>query len=274
MNAYVSLVSTDDYVDGLLCMAMSLLDTQPRYPLVVMTSPRLSPEAVGRIEGFGLATLPLTDRYRLPDHVREKNEVPRWLGTFAKLEMFELTQYAKIVFLDADMLVTRNLDHLFDCPHPSAAVYQARVPPFEHWNFPNTGLLVISPRRGLGQEIFATWPTVHQQFETFSEQNLIHEYFRGIFRERRGPWEISVMYNACAFILDKIIRQENLNLNLRQPDDRTVAVVHFTSPNKPWAMSLSFLAYFILRKTAGGRWNELRAYRRYHYYLRRVRRKT
>jgi alpha-N-acetylglucosamine transferase len=39
---------------------------------------------------------------------------PRWIMQFTKLWLFGLTQYDKIVYLDADILIVDNLEPLFD----------------------------------------------------------------------------------------------------------------------------------------------------------------
>lgn len=41
---------------------------------------------------------------------------PRFRECFTKLAVFSLTGYSRIVLLDADMLVRRNMDELFDLP--------------------------------------------------------------------------------------------------------------------------------------------------------------
>ena len=46
-----------------------------------------------------------------------------------KLHVFRLTQYSKIIFLDADVLPVRPLSHLFTLPYefPSAGDYRVYV---------------------------------------------------------------------------------------------------------------------------------------------------
>ncbi|KAJ4302378.1 hypothetical protein N0V88_002522 [Collariella sp. IMI 366227] len=41
---------------------------------------------------------------------------PRFRDCFTKLAAFSLTGYSRIVLLDADMLVLRNMDELMDVP--------------------------------------------------------------------------------------------------------------------------------------------------------------
>ena len=46
---------------------------------------------------------------------------PDLLHTFTKIALWRQTQYSKIVYLDADMVVLQNLDHLFQLDVPFAA---------------------------------------------------------------------------------------------------------------------------------------------------------
>ena len=268
----MTLLSSDSYLEGVLCLAQSLRDTDPRYPLLVMITDELSQRTLRTLRLFGLDTRSIQQDYTLPPEVLRKNSLTRWVNCINKLEVFALTDYDKVVYLDADMMVVKNIDSLFDYPHPSAVVYYGRVRGYEHWNFPNAGLLVIEPAPGLSKRIFATWPGVVAAYPTFSDQDLIHAYYRSVWEQTYGPWEIPVKYNACVFLLDRIAARYAYNLQFALPDESTVAVLHFSSPNKPWATSWWFRVYFFSRKVLGRKWLELRAYRRYHYYLTQVRR--
>ena len=65
------------------------------------------------------------------------------LDNFAKLRLWQLTEYDKIVFLDADTLVLRSIDRLFDYPEFSAApnVYEG----LEDFHRLNSGVFVAKP---------------------------------------------------------------------------------------------------------------------------------
>lgn len=63
----------------------------------------------------------------------------------SKFKMFSLTNYDKLVYLDADILILKNLDHLFECPHLTSALdgeYYNLWPNDPHFN---AGILVIEP---------------------------------------------------------------------------------------------------------------------------------
>jgi len=56
-----------------------------------------------------------------------------------------MTQFDKIIFLDADIMVLKNLDNLFECPHMTSAIdgeYFNLWPQDPHFN---SGILVIEP---------------------------------------------------------------------------------------------------------------------------------
>ena len=66
-------------------------------------------------------------------------EVRNGLSDFVKLRVHQLIDYAKVVFLDADIMVRGNVDHLFWLPEGSHS--DGPHAPF------NAGLVVVEPRK-------------------------------------------------------------------------------------------------------------------------------
>lgn len=259
----MTLLSSDNYLDGMLVMARSLKQARAGYPLLVLTSPGLSDATRHTLTAFGLATRDLPGRFTLPEDIMDKIDVPRWRGTFDKLEAFNLVDFEKVVFIDADMMISRNIDHLFEREHMSCANYYGGVAPYDHFTFPNSGLLVIQPEPGLADAIFSVWRKVAETTDSFSDQNLLHHYYGNMFRDRRGSWRLPVTYNCCSFLADRIARKHGLNGHFMSPDNNTVAVMHFSSHNKPWEMTFLFRTYFLTRKLLARKSIEVRAYWRY-----------
>ena len=62
-----------------------------------------------------------------PDYIFEHNmsiepEISViWKECLTKYHVFDMTEYDKVVFLDADLYIMKNLDHLFELPHMTAA---------------------------------------------------------------------------------------------------------------------------------------------------------
>lgn len=135
MNAYVTLVSNQDYAIGALALTRSLALTGSAAPLLVL-APR-PVDGLDALERAGarivpIAALPFPDDFRArhardPLHARapfSKGDKPAFhdpLDNFLKLRLWQLEGVTRAVFLDADVLVVRNIDRLFDYPELCAA---------------------------------------------------------------------------------------------------------------------------------------------------------
>jgi hypothetical protein len=75
---------------------------------------------------------------------------PDLQAVLTKLHIFRLTQYSKIIFLDADVLPIRPLSHLFHIPHPFSAVPDVGWP-----DIFNSGVLVVTPGEDQFKEVRA-----------------------------------------------------------------------------------------------------------------------
>lgn len=134
MYAYVTLVTNADYALGALALARSLKAVGSRWPLVVLATEsapcdkleaegcRITPVAQPRLSGAFRAR-----HARDALHAREpytKGDKPSFhdpLDNFCKLALWRLTEFERVVFLDADTLVVQNIDKLFGYPEFSAA---------------------------------------------------------------------------------------------------------------------------------------------------------
>lgn len=100
-----------------------------------------------------------------------------------KLHVFRLTQYSKIIFLDADVLPVRPLSHLFTLPHEFSAVPDVGWP-----DIFNSGVLVLSP----GEDKFTQLNELLQSKGTWDggDQGILNEW-------RGGDWNrLSFTYNT------------------------------------------------------------------------------
>jgi alpha-N-acetylglucosamine transferase len=141
-RAYVTLVTNADYLPGAIALLNSLARTSSTADIVVLHTGGVDPAALAPLaaKGARLAAcdlLPTSDAFnaahsRKSQHARApftKGEKPAFhspLDNFVKLRLWQLP-YERVVFLDADTLVLRNIDRLFDYPEFSAApnVYES-----------------------------------------------------------------------------------------------------------------------------------------------------
>ena len=134
-GAYATLVTNEEYGRGALALARSLRWTKTEAPLVVLATDEA--EHLDALESEGCRIVPVTQP-RLSEEFRErhsrealhraapfnKGNKPAFhdpIDNFCKLELWKLTEYGKIVFLDADSLVVKPIDMLFGFPEFAGA---------------------------------------------------------------------------------------------------------------------------------------------------------
>ena len=120
---WTTLITNTAYLPGLLTLDFSLRKAKSAYPLVALYTDTFPPEGLAALEARGIPHQRID--YLLPTRsARDYSADPRFYDCWSKLTPFSLTQYARVVQLDADMLVRRNMDELMDLvldPGPVAA---------------------------------------------------------------------------------------------------------------------------------------------------------
>ena len=121
------------------------------------------------------------------------------------------------------MLVTRNIDELFELPHMSAVI--AGKGKCESWEEIGSGLMVIKPKKYTSLALIATAKTTKYD-KDIGDQDVIETYFDWKHRNLA----ISENYNLFAPFLDYYVN--NLNYNMKD-----IAVIHFIGGTKPWMLN-------------------------------------
>jgi alpha-N-acetylglucosamine transferase len=156
-RAFATLVTNEEYGRGALALVRSLKWTGTTAPLVVLATGEA--EHLAELEREGCRIIPVNQ----PEvsaafkerHSREalhraapfnKGNKPAFhdpVDNFCKLELWKFTDYDKIVFLDADSLVVKPIDTLFDFPEFSGApnVYETLA----DFHRLNSGVFVAEP---------------------------------------------------------------------------------------------------------------------------------
>ena len=149
--AYVTLLSTTDYLDAVLVLNKSLQKVNSKYPLLAMVVDTIfTPELENCLRNNCIVyevVSPLS--YCQAVHDRYQEVCPSVLNTASKLQIFSLKNWDKLVYIDADALVIQNIDDLFDYPDGSMLKY-----PEDAFGF--TGLFVCCPRRHHEEEFYPT----------------------------------------------------------------------------------------------------------------------
>ncbi|KAG8377620.1 hypothetical protein BUALT_Bualt08G0051900 [Buddleja alternifolia] len=132
-EAYATVLhSSEAYVCGAITLAQSLLQTRTRRELLLLLDTSISEPKRQALSRAGW-TLRFIKRIRNPR--AEKNSYNEY--NYSKFRLWQLTDYNKIIFIDADVIVLRNLDILFHFPQMSATGNDGSM-------F-NSGIMVIQP---------------------------------------------------------------------------------------------------------------------------------
>ncbi len=155
-HAYVTLVTNADYAMGARALMRSVALSGSEADRVVLYTGGVVPEALAGIDArlVRIELLPTSDAFnerhgRARLHAAApftKGDKPPFhtpLDNFAKLRLWQMTEYDRVVFLDADTLVLRNCDRLFDYPEFAAApnVYES----LGDFHRLNSGVFVARP---------------------------------------------------------------------------------------------------------------------------------
>ena len=127
--AYITLISTNQYIYPAVTLITSMKWVNPRYPLYIMVTPNITEEnrRILKVLGYKIINIEefipaeyyriftTTDMTQYKGHGTSLSEVG-WVHTFSKLKVWELIQFDKVCFLDIDLLILKNIDEVFNYP--------------------------------------------------------------------------------------------------------------------------------------------------------------
>ncbi|KAK7064073.1 putative glycosyltransferase family 8 protein [Favolaschia claudopus] len=221
--AFVTLLTSDAYLPGALALAGALKDLHPT-PAV---SPEVHFQTVCLVTPESVDVAAIKQLRRAYDVVvgveiiaQEDDKGLKLLGrldlntVLTKLHVFRLTQYSKIIFLDADVLPIRPLSHLFTLPHEFSAVPDVGWP-----DIFNSGVLVLSP----GEDKFSQLDQLLKSKGTWDggDQGILNEW-------RGGDW------NRLSFTYNTTPTAAYTYAPAYERFGSQISAIHFIGPNKPW----------------------------------------
>ncbi|CAE6117211.1 unnamed protein product [Arabidopsis arenosa] len=245
-RAYVTfLAGNKDYWMGVVGLAKGLRKVKSAYPLVVATLPDVPEEHRQILMAQGCIIRDIKPVY--PPENETGYSMAYYVINYSKLRIWEFVEYEKMIYLDGDIQVFSNIDHLFDTPRgylyavkdcfcevswsktPQYKIgYCQQSPkkvtwPVESLGAPppvyfNAGMLVFEPNlvtyEDLLRVVQITTPTY------FAEQDFLNVYFRDIYKP------IPSTYNLVMAMLWR--HPEHIDLD-------QISVVHYcANGSKPW----------------------------------------
>ncbi|KAI8531482.1 hypothetical protein RHMOL_Rhmol11G0139600 [Rhododendron molle] len=132
-EAYATILhSAHLYVCGAIAAAQSIRMAGSMRDLVILVDDTISEYHRGGLEAAGWKIRTI-QRIRNPK--AERDAYNEW--NYSKFRLWQLTDYDKIIFIDADLLILRNIDFLFEMPEISATG--------NNGSLFNSGVMVVEP---------------------------------------------------------------------------------------------------------------------------------
>ncbi|KAG0453356.1 hypothetical protein HPP92_026020 [Vanilla planifolia] len=244
--AYVTFLAGDgDYVKGVVGLAKGFRKVRSSYPLVVAVLPDVPQSHRLELKEQGCIIREIEPVY--PPENQTKFAMAYYVINYSKLRIWNFVEYEKMVYLDADIQVFDNIDHLFDLPDGRFYAvmdcfcektwshskqykigYCQQCPDRRPWPvdelgpppalYFNAGMFVFEPHattcKSLLSTLQITTPTL------FAEQDFLNTYFRETYEP------ISLDYNLVMAMLWR--HPEKVDLE-------KVKVVHYCAAgSKPW----------------------------------------
>lgn len=247
-KAYVTaFCGGDTYLPGVEVLGKSLQASGSRMPKIAMVTKDITPAARGRLldEGWELRAVE-----PIGNPTKDTLLFPRFANVFTKLRAWELVDYDRVVFLDADTLVLQNVDDLFERSKFAAA------PDFFLPDHFNSGVMVLEP----SEDTFARMMVALSASGTYDggDQGFLNSFYPDWYAmpvEHRLP----VGYNMAHFIYQFLRGHETLKSTL----ERDAKIVHYML-QKPWSAKTTLTGgssawwrtYFDLHPEASASWKD------------------
>ncbi|GAB4835837.1 hypothetical protein Ancab_000753 [Ancistrocladus abbreviatus] len=205
-EAYVTVLhSSEQYVCGAIALAQSLIQSNTTKDLILLADRTISRRS---IQGLRAAGWKIKRIKRISSPNAKKDAYNKW--NYSKLNVWQLTEYDKLMFIDSDFIILKNIDHFFAYPQLSAVGN-------DRWIF-NSGIMIIEPSQCLFNHMMNKRYTLDSY--NGGDQGFLNEIFTWWHR-------LTIKLNYL-----KIYGNEDAKKNLREvPND--LYTIHFLGL-KPW----------------------------------------
>ena len=109
---WTTLITNLDYLPGLLALDFSLKRVGSHYPLIALYTDSFPLDGHGALDARRIPKKRI--EYLLPSVHKDFGNDPRFYDCWSKLTPYSLVEYDRVVQLDSDMLVLKNMDELMD----------------------------------------------------------------------------------------------------------------------------------------------------------------
>jgi glycogenin glucosyltransferase len=260
-NAVATLITTDDFLPGAQTLLYSLKNNLPSvdsfgpddYPpeLIVLITPNISESVRQALYPAFCTRLVEVDPIEIPDISKNaknneggagagaeeaatnanESHVASWSDKcgYTKLHIFRQTVYDKVLYIDSDCLVVKDLSHLFKLHHdsPRGRLLAACPDIFPPDKF-NAGVMLISPSDALFEDLIAKT----QSLITYDggDTGYLNAYFND-WHSYPAEGRLGFQYNAQRFMHQCTYEKQPKYWDVAVGE---ISIIHYSSSPKPW----------------------------------------
>lgn len=234
MKAFVTYLGSDEFLPGLFVLNRSLRTYENDIPLVVMTSKRVSN---GVLDIMKRTSIHFQIVNEIVNPHRTEGDSRNFNLVYTKLNVFSMTEFDKVVYLDLDMLVCDRISILFEKPHMSAVIAGSLCPGNESWVDLNSGLLVIEPSNCLFEEMLSKTSVLPSK--DGSDQGFLHSFFPDW--KNQFQLHLDHRFNLPCVYLEEYCRLPGVDFSYSNGKLSTsnISILHYWAVPKPWNIKKS-----------------------------------
>jgi len=227
-QAYATLLYGDEFLLGVRVLGKSIRDTGVDKDMVALVSDGVSKSGIELLEADGWRV----ERIDLLKNPNSKRPARFW-GVYTKLRIFNMTDYEKVVYLDADTIVLRSIEDLFAC--------QGFCANLKHSERLNSGVMVVEPSVSLFEDMVSKIKSTYSY--TGGDQGFLNSYYPDFPNAHLFEPELSseVRKSRPAPKMERLSTLYNADVGLFalankwMVEESELRVMHYTlGPLKPW----------------------------------------
>lgn len=233
--SFVTYLGTDSFLPGVLTLNASLKRYNKTYGLVVLVSDMVSERIINILDSQKIKYKKIQ---QIQNPQKLENDERNFKYMFTKLRIFEMVEFEKVVYVDADMLICNNIEVLFTVPHMSAVIAGGLYPGNESWKDFNAGFLVVEPNKPLFDNLISS--INYLPSDDGGDQGFLHSFYK--------DWPLTPnlhldhKFNIPAGYIDEYCKLSNYRfLYKRKVLDTNICIIHYWGRYKPWEINIKLL---------------------------------
>lgn len=178
MHSYVSYICNDNYIKGVIALVKSLRYNKCSYNILIMVTKDVSKNSRNNILNLGCEIVEVkeihyegTRKNLIEDRYGRLDK--SWM-MFTKINIWKQLKYNKLLYIDADTVVLKNIDHIFEIDENFSAVFGGST--FHNYKGIEAGVMLIKPSIKIFNELVKGLNDDKYDLR-MSDQSLINDFF-------------------------------------------------------------------------------------------------